>query len=201
MCEKNCLNCHFFCVYGNHLYQGCWQVVVSQKERNQIITEKSFYFIQNLKADYRICLCCFKGVWDEKQFIRIINGKQGESQFTDEEKGKLKEMLWKTIIDTNRKANNSRANSCFYRKFEKGMLLPAAEELEKRETIQKEASADRKWVVIGIVITALTTLVAVMLANYLSNKADYPVTIEKLKSEAQTKDFKNVTVYWNVKND
>lgn len=207
MCKKNCLGCHFLCVYGYHPIHGHWQDVLSHKERSQIIEQKSFYSIQNLKVNYKTYLCCFKGVWDEGEFIRSINSKKDESSFSDEEKNELKKELWKTIINTERKTNNPRANSCFYREFEKAMLLPAAEELEKKEAIQKEASRDRKWVIVGIVVTALATLGAVMLANYLSHKNDYSVHIinqsknEKLTNEIPIKNLKNITVYWSEKND
>lgn len=177
MCKKNCLSCHFFCIYGDHQYQGRWQVVVLQKERDQIIKDKSFYYIQEYKVDYRTYLCCFKGVWDENKFIEDINPRKGLSEFGDIDKEKLENTLWETVVKVSRKERNSRGNSCFYREFEEGMLLPAAEELEKREAIQKEASRDRKWVIVGIVVTALATLGAVMLANYLSHKNDYSLHI------------------------
>jgi hypothetical protein len=56
----------------------------------------------------------------------------------------------KSIVIDSRNADNPRRNSCFYRKFDGNMSLSAAEELEKRETKQAEAAADRKLAVEAI---------------------------------------------------
>lgn len=167
MCKKNCLWCHFFSVYGDHSTLGRWKVSVTQKERLQILEEENFYRLQNLKVDYRTYLCCSKGAWDEQILIKNIN-RYGEDKFHQEQKDELKKILWETIIDINRNAKNSCSNSCFYHKFQPGMLLPAAEELEKRETMQKEAAADRKWIKRGIWIPAFATLVASILGVVLT---------------------------------
>jgi hypothetical protein len=79
---------------------------------------------------------------------------------------------WKvTVTKKERKAKNSRGNFCFYRKFEDGMLLSAAEELEKRETMQAEANADRKCIRRGVwatFATAIATLIAAILGSVLT---------------------------------
>lgn len=71
-------------------------------------------------------------------------------------------MLLDTIIK-NRSDKNSRDNSCFYFPYQESMSLEAAEELEKRETIQKEASEDRKLIKLGVYaafFTAFATLIS-----------------------------------------
>jgi hypothetical protein len=116
-----------------------------------------------MKANYRTYLCCHKDVWDEIILIRSINSKVPKSQLSTEECDKLEKVLWTTIVTTDRSAKNPRENSCFYREFEDGMLLDAAEELEKRETIQKDAAADRKitkvvaWATIGTAVATILT--------------------------------------------
>lgn len=172
MCKKNCLGCQFFCVYGDHRYQGRWKVKITEKDRDQIIKDKSFYHLQELQVDYSSYLCCYKGVWDEKEFIRNINEQNDRVQLNknSEDYRKLKEDLWTTIVLTKRSAKNPRGNSCFYRAFQTGILLPAAEELETREAIQQEAAADRKWIIWGVgatFVTALTALLAVLLQHWL----------------------------------
>lgn len=109
---------------------------------------------------------CHKGVWLEE--FRHPGNTWDES---DTKRRTEFELKVTNIIKLNRNDKNSRANSCFYRKFEKGMLFSAAEELEKRETIQKEAAADRKWIKRGVwatLATAFAALIAVVLSNYLT---------------------------------
>jgi hypothetical protein len=53
---------------------------------------------------------------------------------------KLEDALWKTVAETERNDISPRGNNCFYFKYQDGMPLKAADELEKRENIQKEGS-------------------------------------------------------------
>ena len=168
---KNCLGCHFLCVYADDTFQRPWRRSLTRKECLKIMEERSFYSIQNLLTDYRTFLCCGKGVWDENEFVSVINKKISVSQFSFEETEKLRGMLWLAIVSIERNDKNPRGNSCFYREFQMGMSLPAAEGLEKRETIQKEAAADRKWLRWGVwatFATAAATLIAVVLQYFLT---------------------------------
>jgi len=180
MCKKNCLGCQFLCVYGDHQTLGHWCVPLAQKDRSKIIETNSFFWIQSCKVDYRTYLCCHKGVWDEDNFIRAINRTKN---LNATQESQLREKLLDVVISIGRNAKNPRGNSCFYRKFQEGMLLPAAEELEQRQTIQKEAAADRKWIKWGVWATftvAFATFFTAPIGHYLS------VLIEKMSAQLST---------------
>jgi hypothetical protein len=123
----------------------------------------------------------------------------------------LQENLWDTIIKTERKAENPRGNSCFYRKFEKGMQLLAAEELEKRETVQQEAVADRKLIRRGVWATwgtATATLIAVILGAFLTYHFSIKNNdaIQLINNHVKTEPVKAISTaktlnHWNTKND
>jgi hypothetical protein len=68
MCKKNCIKCHFFCIYIDHFTQGRLQEVVSQRTRDQIIEENNLYNIRNY-TDSRTYLCCYREMWDEKKLF------------------------------------------------------------------------------------------------------------------------------------
>ena len=124
--------------------------LISKQDRDKIRSD-------GFRAFDSYALSCYKGVWDEGI------GYDGDKY----------DYLYKTIIEENRGrgAENVRGNSCFYFEFQGYMSLISAEELEKRETIQKEAKADRKWIkrgVWGTFATAFATLLAVILGYILS---------------------------------
>lgn len=139
MCKKNCLGCQFFikniAIFNDD--KNCKRCVFSltSQEREQI-KQNRFEFISSNGLVVK-SLACHKGVWDDGC------GKKDISTF-----------------EKDRFAENSRGNSCFYYPYQEGMLLSAAEELEKRETIQKEANADRKWIKWGFIVAAFGVLIS-----------------------------------------
>ena len=74
-------------------------------------------------------LGCHFGVWDE--------GYNFDKKHRHE-----------VIVETNRK------DYCFFWKHRLGMLLPAAEILQKREADNREATRDRRLTVYGLIIAA-----------------------------------------------
>jgi hypothetical protein len=176
MCKKNCLSCHFFYFYQPHATFGGeikeLKRSFTQKERDKIIEDPDygFYYLKTKITDTENRLKCFKNVWDEYKLIAEISKKKDYSSLNKEEENLLKEKFRRIIIEQDRSANNPRGNSCFYFEFQKEMLLPAAEELEKRLAEQKEASADRKWIKWGVwttFLTVLATIVAALIPEYL----------------------------------
>ena len=165
MCKKNCLSCQFFCVYGDHQFQGRMERTVRKNEREEIqnnVSNSPFYEICHLR-DIEYYLCCYRCVWNENKSIKSINRTaSSEQDLNDKERAELKNRLLKAIVDDDRSAKNSRGNSCFYFKFQEGMSLGSAEELEKRETGLKDAAADRKWIKWGVRATFATAAIALI---------------------------------------
>ena len=64
--------------------------------------------------------------------------------------------------------NTERKDFCFYWRHRPGMLLPAAETLQKREAESKEAARDRKLALVGLWIAALALFADVILRLTLS---------------------------------
>ncbi len=152
MCKKNCLDCQFFCG-GNYEKTVSQSVTVAFRESLRLESKKA---LRNRSYFYNASWCCYKQCWHANDFD---NTPERE------------ECFYRTITQ-NRSANNSRGNSCFYREFQEGMFFSAAEELEKRETIQKETAADRKWIKRGVWATfgtALATLLAAILEHILNH--------------------------------
>jgi len=89
------------------------------------------------KGDYssfeRHSLSCYFGVWDEGL------------RFEEERRHEL-------ITKTNRE------DYCFFWKYRPGMLLPAAERLQKREADRREAARDRKLTLWGLWIAAIALI-------------------------------------------
>jgi hypothetical protein len=97
--------------------------------RNDIKHEKFTRFLPSKNGEVNYALDCYKQIWDEN------SGYSGNKN----------DHLQRTIVEKNRAAKNSSGNSCFYFKYQEGMSLESAAELETRKTISKETSVDRKW--------------------------------------------------------
>ena len=149
MCEKNCLNCLFF------VRNSASENVAKEIERhsspvkedsrkglrqNKKVLKELVSPSENDSVGYS--LACHKGCWDG-----------GYRSSCDD--------IWQEITK-NRNAKNSRCNSCFYFEFQDGMLLAAADELEKRETLQKETAADRRWIKWGVWATFFTAFASIV---------------------------------------
>gem|GEM_PF-4196683 len=169
MCEKKCLQCQFFCIYGYHQLHGKCQRVVTQKERSELkrregINSFPFGCMRKEVVDYETYLCCYKEVWDAANFINTIKRGATSYQELGNDEKELEEILWKTVVKTERNDSNPRGNNCFYFEYQESMSLEAADELEKRETIQKEAAADRKWTRWGVWATFSTAFLSAIVA-------------------------------------
>lgn len=152
MCKKNCLMCQFFVkTVVTVLCRTVSPTVMDEEDRKMNIDALiKKYSCVSPNGEVTGYLFCYRGCWDESVWEK--NHKRNKA------------LLKKTIIINRNDANSSSGNSCFYRKFQPEILLPAAEELEKRETIQKEAAADRRWIKVGAwatFATAVATFAAV----------------------------------------
>lgn len=78
-------------------------------------------------------LCCSRGVWDEGY------------QFDEAQRYQL-------LVERDRR------NFCFFFCHRSGMMLGAAETLERREAETQEASRDRRLTIVGLWIAALALL-------------------------------------------
>jgi len=150
MCKKNCLSCQFLCTGGANENQVDKAESLTTEERRNIENNNG-EFLPRLNLPFSIIkntdsYFCYKLMWKSKTTVK------------------------KSIVMIDRSANNPRGNSCFYREFCEDMSLLAAEELEKRETKQAEAAADRKLTKRLVMITgflALATLVTCIVPLWL----------------------------------
>ena len=62
-----------------------------------------------------------------------------------------------TIVETDRK------NFCFFFPWRPGMLLPAAELLEKQTAEAKEAKKDRRWIAYGVWVAVVALIMQTIL--------------------------------------
>jgi hypothetical protein len=85
---------------------------------------------QDYSAFEHYALACHFGVWDE--------GFNFDKEYRQ-----------KIIVETDRR------DYCFFWKHRPGMLLPAAEALQKREADNREASRDRRLTLFGLWIAAI----------------------------------------------
>jgi len=83
-------------------------------------------------------LACHMGVWDEGHNFHKENRKE-------------------VLVDTNRR------NQCFFWRYRRGMLLPAAKVLQEREAQYREARKDRRLTIWGLWIAALALVANVYL--------------------------------------
>ena len=90
-------------------------------------------------------LCCYFGVWDEGI-------------------GRIRDSYYEILVQTNRN------NQCFFRKYQEGMLIPAAERLQKQETENRQAKIDRRLTIIGLWVAAFGILASALFAylNYIN---------------------------------
>lgn len=106
------------------------------KSEREAISRQSYSGIRDHYA-----LACHFGVWDEGHNLAPDSRQQ-------------------IIVQMNRQ------NYCFFWPHRPGMLLPAAEVLQKREADNQEASRDRRYTLIGLWIAAFA-LVAEVLSKWI----------------------------------
>jgi len=86
-------------------------------------------------ANRQWALSCYFGVWDE-----------GVAPVSD---------YWQTIV------KEERGDSCFFRRYHPGMLLPAAKLLQEREMAAREARGDRRLTLCALVVAVIAIVAQV----------------------------------------
>ena len=135
MGRQSCADCHFF-VQSYRDSQPPPISVVS--EQNRAATRQGdFSWNDDNKAP--VALSCYMDVWD-----------QGVSGFPRDKRYDL-------IVGQNRRG------FCFFRKYQPGMLLSAAKELQKREMEADRWRKERRLTVLGLWIAAVALILTVIL--------------------------------------
>ena len=135
MALQACVECHFF-VKSYRDTQPPFTQIVTETERAS--TRKGDFSWHNT-SKAAVAISCHMNVWDEG-----ADGFPHSAQFD-------------LIVDQERKG------FCFFRKHQPGMLLQAAEELQRREMAAAEARKDRRLTIVGLWIAALALLASLLL--------------------------------------
>lgn len=137
-----CANCHFLKLYGG--IEGSIQKNPDDKARNSI-RNGDFDVVTKFTDEMELVFECYHKVWSEG-----YNSGKGFDR--------SKEARQKEINETLRKGKNL----CFFFEYRPGMLYPAAIELQKRLYELKQASIDRRYTTISLLIAAGALIVAII---------------------------------------
>lgn len=135
MPRQACVNCHFFSKSYRDRPQAL-NMAVNEQERTAV---RRGDFEWHDSSPAVVALSCRMNVWD-----------QGVTGFPHEDRYGL-------LVETERRTY------CFFRAFQPGMLFPAAEELQRRESAAAEARKDRRLTIIGLWIAAAALLVGAII--------------------------------------
>lgn len=135
MTRQACVDCHFF-VKSYRDSRPAMTSLVSADER-AAVRKGGFSWHDDRKAP--VALACHMEVWDE-----------GVAGYPHDDRYGL-------LVEQERKGR------CFFRSFEPGMLLPAAQELQKREMEADRWRRERRLTLVGLWIAALALLASLII--------------------------------------
>ena len=147
MTRQACVDCHFFVKSYRDSQPAMTSLVTADKRA--AVRERDFAWHDDRQAP--VALACDMKVWDE-----------GLAGFPRDKRYAL-------LVEQERKGN------CFFRRYEPGMLLPAARELQTREMEADRWRKERRLTLVGLWIAALALLasLAIDIAGLLSQFREY----------------------------
>ena len=136
MMNRNCLNCHFLCESHREENTG--------RELKFALDEDIRTSLRNDPVGYDrgwYSLNCHMGVWDEG--VNPIASHEDETLFSQD-----------------------RGYSCFFIRYKKSMLFPAAIEIQKREESNRQLRRSHTFTVIGLWLAGLGLILNALVAIY-----------------------------------
>ena len=131
--SKTCVGCHFLATELPQNATGTAFTFTLSEEDRRATQERGFPDLQEMYI-----LKCHMGVWDQGL-------------------GLAREELAKRILQ------GGRESACFFFPFRKGMMMPAAVELQQREAQNRELKRSHLYTRIGLWIAALALAVSAVL--------------------------------------
>jgi hypothetical protein len=132
--KHRCVNCHFL-VKRYRDHDPPITISVSATERTKVTSGDFSWADRGSPA-----ICCSLGVWDE-----------GVPGF---ERDRMQEIITK----------DDRKGYCFFWDYRPGMLIPAAKELEERQSEREKSNRDHRFALVGLWIAALALFAQVVLS-------------------------------------
>ena len=136
MPSQTCARCHFWIQRYIPNHGAKEFVLPVSSEDREQAMKRDFSWVLDSSA-----LACSRKVWDEG--FEFDKSKRYEE-----------------LVQRNRK------DFCFFLRYRPGMLLPAAETLQARQTELQDASRDRRLTMFGLWIAAVALLVSAVLGVF-----------------------------------